>query len=136
MSSSRFWLVLVFFISLLLVSTGASVADEESPDEIIFDNSYKQERKGPVTFSHFNHAEDYGLECTDCHHDYEDGVNIWQEGDPVNKCIECHDPDESDEEIKNLRLSFHRNCKGCHKQLYEEEISEDAPFRKCSGCHE
>ena len=131
-------LVLLFSAFLFLLVTGLHAEDEqEVPEEIVIKNEgYNTDRKGPVPFTHLDHAENYDVACNECHHEYEDGKNIWEEGDYVNQCVECHDPNESDDEIKNLRLSFHRNCKTCHKKAAEEGISDDAPYRKCSGCHE
>ena len=129
---------LSFFLALsCLFVTGLYAEDEQAvPEEITINTEgYNPDRKGPVPFTHLDHVENYDVACKDCHHDYEDGKNIWEEGDYVNKCIECHDPNESDEDIKNLRLSFHRNCKTCHKNAAKEGISDEAPFRKCSGCH-
>ena len=129
-----------FIISIFLICGFIQVAllsADDMPDEITINNEgYESKKRGPVPFSHLSHAEDYDVACNECHHYYEDGKNIWEEGDPVNKCIDCHDADESDGNIKNLRLSFHRNCKICHKNMAKEGISEDAPFKKCSGCHE
>jgi len=128
-------IVALFLIGSLISGTGLRANDV--PEEITIDNEgYNAKRRGPVTFDHSTHAYDYDIACKECHHTYEDGKNIWEEGDPVNKCIECHDPNESDGPIKNLRLSFHRNCKTCHKDMAKEGITEDAPFKKCSGCHE
>ena len=124
---------------MLIVNTGVLIADdeEEMPEEIVLDNEgFRQNRKGPVTFSHLSHAEDYEVSCKECHHDYEDGKNIWEEGDPVNKCAECHDPVDNDEEIKKLMIAYHRNCIGCHKKLVKEGTSEEAPYNKCYQCHE
>jgi hypothetical protein len=125
------------FLSCLVV-TGLYADDEqEVPEEIVINNEgYKTNRKGPVTFTHLDHVENYDVTCQECHHEYEEGKNIWEEGDYVNRCAECHDMNESDGEVKNLRLSFHMNCKTCHKKAAEEGISEDAPYKKCSGCHE
>lgn len=136
----------IIFLFILIMpcsiffSTNALIADidsEELPDEILIDNDeYKQNRKGPVLFSHLSHAEDYDVSCEECHHDYYDGENAWKEGDPVIKCIECHDPTDSDDEVKKLKIAYHRNCIGCHKNVVEEEISEDAPRTRCYDCHE
>jgi hypothetical protein len=129
----------------IVISTGAWTltinvpkgAEEQSPpDEITLeDEGYKSNRRGPVYFSHLNHAEDYGVLCEDCHHHYQDGENVWEEGDPVKRCAECHDPRETKGKIKNLKLAFHKNCKNCHRELAKEGITKDAPYRKCSDCH-
>lgn len=127
----------LFLVLLFLIGHGL-YADEEQeiPEEIVINNKgYKTNRKGPVSFAHLDHAENYDVACNECHHEYEDGKNMWEEGDYVNQCVECHDANESDDEVKNLRLSFHKNCKTCHKKAAEEGISEDAPYRTCRGCH-
>ena len=122
-----------FFLSF---SFGLLIAGE-MPSFIEFDQDvYKYNRKGPVPFEHEVHLGDYEIACDQCHHDYEDGENVWEEGDPVQKCASCHDPIKNQGDVKNLRLAFHKNCKGCHKRLKKEGVSDDAPFRKCSGCHE
>jgi len=135
----RFLCVLVLSC-LLLLSANVLIANndpDETPDEILINNDeYRQNRKGPVLFSHLSHAEDYDVTCEECHHDYYDGENAWKEGDPVIKCIECHDPIDSVEEVKKLKIAYHRNCIGCHKQVFDEEISEDAPRNRCYDCHE
>ncbi|MGD2127091.1 MAG: cytochrome c3 family protein [Desulfobacteraceae bacterium] len=122
--------LIVFFGSGLLTA-------QEIPEEIILDQEvYKPNRKGPVTFSHQGHAEDYEVACNECHHFYEDGKNIWEEGDYVEKCYSCHDPFDSEGNIKKLRIAFHKNCKGCHKRMKKEGISDEAPYRNCKDCHE
>jgi hypothetical protein len=55
---------------------------------------YDQDKRGPVNFTHKKHAEDYQVACAECHHEYENGKNVWKETDPVKKCVECHDPVE------------------------------------------
>ena len=130
--------LIISAIVTIFMAAGALKATEEQefPDEIVLDNQgYKTDRKGPVTFSHLDHAEDYEIACNECHHEYEDGKNTWKEGDPVNKCMECHAPEESDGNIKKLSIAFHKNCKGCHKKLAREG-STDAPFKQCTECHE
>lgn len=127
------FIISIFFLSCSIYGLKAN----DIPEEItIDDQGFKVKRRGPVPFPHLSHAEDYGIACKECHHYYEDGKNVWKEGDPVNKCIDCHDPNENDGNIKNLRLAFHRNCKTCHQNMAKEGITEDAPYKKCSGCHE
>jgi hypothetical protein len=108
----------------------------EPPDEIVLDEKgYSTDRKGEVDFAHLSHAEDYGVSCTECHHEYKDGKNTWEEGDPVKKCASCHDPNEDKGPVKKLKTAFHKNCKACHQNLAKEGITKDAPYRKCSDCH-
>jgi len=94
-----------------------------------------RERPG-VAFPHALHADELGLDCLECHHIYENGENVWDESEEVQKCSECHSPTENQGKVKKLKIAFHRNCKSCHRMLTKEGMSEDAPYRKCSDCHE
>ncbi len=126
------FLLACFFFSFTF---GVLVADEMPAFIEIDQGVYKSDRKGPVPFEHEMHMADFEIACNKCHHVYKDGKNVWEGGDPVKKCASCHDPIKSKGDVKNLRLAFHKNCKGCHRELKKEGISDDAPFRKCSGCH-
>jgi len=126
-------------ICVLLATSAALIAAEEQemPGEIYLENKvYKTDRKGPVWFSHSEHAEGYVESCDGCHHEYKDGENIWEEGQPVKKCSACHDPSKSEGKVKKLNIAFHKNCKGCHKKLAKQEGGTEAPYKKCSDCHE
>lgn len=126
-------LCLVFLVSCL----PAFAQGQEAPEEMLLDQkAYKTNRRGPVDFSHGDHAQAYELECTDCHHVYKNGKNVWKEGDPVAKCADCHNPSKNEGNVKKLKLAFHDSCKGCHRKLVKEGFSENAPYRKCSDCHE
>lgn len=132
-------LLTIFSGCLLFVTIGGLTAVEEQslPEEIIIENEgYKSDKKGPVELSHLNHSEDYDIACTDCHHDYQDGKNVWEEGAPAKKCIACHSPLKSEGKVKKLKLAFHRNCKNCHKDLAKKGITKDAPYKKCGACHQ
>jgi hypothetical protein len=110
--------------------------EQEMPDEIVMDQEiYKTNRKGPVTFSHGDHAESYDIACNACHHVYKDGKNVWEEGAPVQKCAACHDPNMSEGRVKKLSIAYHKNCKGCHRKLAAEGGYE-APYKQCTDCHE
>ena len=131
------FLCAVMFV--LLATTAALIAAEEQemPEEILIENKvYKTDRKGPVQFSHLEHAEGYVESCDGCHHEYKDGENIWEEGQPVKKCYACHDPSKSVGRVKKLNIAFHNNCKGCHKKLAKEQGSTEAPYKQCTDCHE
>jgi len=124
------FVLIVSAVVFLMVGmpTAADVADVIT----IENKGYDQDRRGPVNLTHKKHAEDYQVACNECHHEYENGENVWKEGDPVKKCIECHDPIEKKGNVEKLQLAFHNNCQGCHKGLKDRE----APFRKCTDCHE
>ena len=125
----------LFFI--ITIDNVTAEEEQEVPDEISIDNKgYKTDRKGPVALSHVDHAENYDVACAECHHEYKDGKNVWEENDPVKKCAECHSPLKSDGKIKKLSIAYHKNCKGCHKKLAKEEGGTEAPYKKCSDCHE
>jgi hypothetical protein len=132
MQMKRKWTFLIVLAASVLVPVFC-FSGSEMPVEMMIDNQgYKSDKKGPVPFNHQAHSEDYGLSCDECHHVYESGKNVWEEGDEVQKCKECHDPKESKGDVKKLQLAFHRNCKDCHK----ESGSDDAPYRKCYACHQ
>ena len=127
---------------LVFFSVGTLIAAEQEqaiPDKLELENKgYKKDKKRPVLFSHKKHEtakdkEGYGVACTDCHHVYTDGKNVWKKGDHVDKCIKCHDPKKSTEEngVKVIKLqnAFHKNCKTCHKK------EKKGPFKKCNECH-
>lgn len=117
--------VALFLPAFILAST-------EAPETIVINTEgYKSDRKGPVLFTHQAHAEDYGTTCDACHHVYENGKNVWEEGDAVSKCRECHDPNESKGNTKKLSIAFHKNCMTCHR----ESGSDAAPYKKCYSCH-
>jgi hypothetical protein len=75
---------------------------------------------------------------------YKDGENVWKEGDPVQKCQECHNEPTIELEKKlppdqqklNLKLAFHNNCRGCHMNLKraDREKYKGIPTT-CSQCH-
>jgi hypothetical protein len=88
-------------------------------------------RKPPVQFSHRVH-EARGVACTQCHHDYQGRRNVWQKGQPVEKCQACHGlrPEARRLDVKN---AYHRQCKGCHLRLRQQ--GRQAGPIECQGCH-
>lgn len=135
--TSPFLTVIIAFLLFLIVGTLKATEKQSMPDEIVIENEgYKSDKKGPVTLSHQDHIDNYDVACTECHHEYQDGNNIWKEGEPVKKCVECHSPLKSEDKVKKLQLAFHKNCKNCHKKLAKEGIAEEAPYKKCNDCHQ
>jgi len=127
-------LVLVLFVCTVI---GIAYAGQEVQDTFRIDYRDKFEKtlKTTVELSHKKHHEDYKVACTGCHHVYEDGKNVWQQGDHVQKCIECHSPNREEAKAKNvldLRNAFHKNCQSCHKDALKE--GKKAPV-KCAECH-
>jgi hypothetical protein len=121
---------------LMKAATVGAAESLETPEEIDIENNvYEVDRKGSVWFPHLDHAEGYDIDCHACHHEYQGSKNIWQEGQPVKKCLSCHDPARNEGRLKKLRTAFHGNCKGCHKKLAKEGETT-APYKKCTDCHE
>ena len=107
----------------------------ETPEEATIENEgYAADRKGPVALSHKKHVEEYQVKCDACHHEYSDGENVWKLGDPVKKCIDCHNPVKEEAEGLDLRKAYHDNCKKCHKEA-EKNGNMNAPSIKCTACH-
>jgi hypothetical protein len=126
---------IVFGLFLVTAASTKAAEEQEFPDEILIDNPiYKPDRKGAVYFSHAEHAESYVDACDACHHDYQGGENVWEEGQPVQKCAACHDPQKRDGKVRKLNIAYHKNCKGCHRKLAREGDTE-APYRQCTDCH-
>ena len=111
-------------------------------DVIKVENKGCQNTKGEIQFSHKKHSTDYKGACTDCHHVMKDGKNTWKDGDPVQKCQECHNEPTIQGEKKlapeqqklNLKIAFHDNCQGCHKKIKKDKPDTTAPVT-CTGCH-
>lgn len=133
--------VMLLFAGVLLVT--AEECKTEAPETItIKDSLWTEHTKCPVEFSHQTHAQDYGIACADCHHDYKDGKNVWKEGDPACPCSSCHTEPTikgekklpEDQQKLNLKLAFHNNCVECHKEKKKEDAKTGAPVT-CTGCH-
>lgn len=133
----RTFLLALAFIGIFMLLAGAYATATDVPDEIVIQNEgYKKDKKGPVHLHHKKHSADYKVACTECHHDYKDGKNVWQEGQPVKKCAECHDPNAKKGNIDKLQNAFHKNCKDCHKKVVAADPKIKAPYKKCNECHQ
>ena len=135
MNKKLLTLLTIVLSGFLFLSVGILVA-ADVPDQLVLENEgYAKDKKVPVKFNHKKHSADYKVACTDCHHVYKDGKNVWKEGDPVQKCSKCHDPKTKQGKVMKLQNAYHRNCKNCHKAL-QKEGKPTGPFRKCNDCHE
>ena len=125
-------IVALAFAVMALVGTAAIAQDTPSgkvEDTIkIKDPLFKKYKKSPVTFSHKKHSVDYKLACTQCHHTYKDGKNVWKDGDKVQKCSACHTKIKAKKPVPGLYNAFHDNCRDCHKE------AKKGPT-KCNECH-
>ena len=118
----------VFLFAVVLPQKSIS---SSTPDKIVIDNQYKKKTRGPLPFNHGDHIK-YGIACAECHHVYKDGKNVWKEGDPVQKCSECHDSEKKQGNAPALKNAFHSQCQDCHKNVNDEA---KAPIKKCNSCH-
>jgi hypothetical protein len=104
----------------------------KAPDKDLTINSadvFKEKKQSPVVFSHDKHK---GFKCTDCHHEYKDGKNVWQEGQEVKKCGSCHKL-QDDGKVVKLEKAFHDQCINCHKE--QKKQSKPTGPTSCTKCH-
>jgi predicted nucleic acid-binding Zn ribbon protein len=135
MKKSLLTFFVVIGVVLMFIGMGVLMATD-IPDTIMIDNQgYKADKKGPVKFTHKAHTVDHKVACTECHHKYENGKNVWKEGDPVKKCADCHSPLKKQGKVIKLKNAYHKNCKNCHKKLIKAGKTKKAPFKKCNDCH-
>jgi hypothetical protein len=84
----------------------------EPPEKKVFQTLYLGGSQ--VVFNHKEHADGYGLSCTECHH--------------VERCSKCHLQGETRRmEVSSGKQALHENCIGCHADI-------GAPA-KCLECH-
>jgi hypothetical protein len=141
-------LSVVFIFTVVYATQKAPV--KKAPDNITMESKvFKKHKKALVTLSHKKHNVDYKIVCTDCHHVYKDGKNVWKEADAVQKCGSkgCHDkakaPKAKEGEKKLSRKekasqgycysAIHENCVGCHKDLKKKK--KPTGPTACKECH-
>ena len=143
----RSWIMAAAAVLGVVFLVAVVYATQQVPDTITMDSKiFPKHTKGLVIFHHKKHIEDYKIPCTDCHHVYKDGKNVWKEGDEVQKCDACHSEAKAptganapklskQEKIKKYYYNaIHENCKGCHAELKKKNPASTAPTT-CSGCH-
>ena len=131
----------IILACLMFLTVSALTASEKkpagAPDDLMIENAgYKTDKKGPVKLTHKKHAEEYKVDCLQCHHKYEDGKNVLKKGDPIEKCAACHDPKKKQGKTLKLNVAYHKNCKNCHKEINKKDPNKKPPFKKCNGCHQ
>jgi hypothetical protein len=111
--------------------TFAFAANKAPEQPIVIDSKdvFTAKKQGPVTFNHAAHKES---KCTQCHHEFQDGKNVWQEGQDVKKCGACHKLAEEGKMLK-LEKAAHNQCLECHKKL-KAENKKTGPV-VCAKCH-
>jgi hypothetical protein len=125
------FLVILLGIAVFAAFTLAYAATKAPDKDITIHSSdvFKQPKKSPVTFSHEKHK---GAKCADCHHEFKDGKNVWQEGQEVKKCSACHKL-EAEGNVLKLEKAYHDKCQNCHKELKKEK-KKTGPTA-CTKCH-
>jgi len=132
-------IVVVVVFSAALIALAAT----KPPDEITIKPAiWPSPTKGAVTFSHKKHVAELKLACTQCHHIWKDGKNVFKEGDDVKQCDSCHTEATVTGETKlppdqqklNLKIAFHKNCQPCHIKTKSENPQSKAPTM-CPQCH-
>lgn len=126
----------IILLALILCGAAAACtlayAANKMPDkDLVIDSKdvIKEKKKTPVVFAHGKHKE---FKCTQCHHEYKDGKNVWKEGQEVKKCGECH-KEKKEGKLPKLEKAFHNQCVKCHKDLKKEK-KKHGPTA-CTKCH-
>lgn len=144
------WFV-VLMVAMAVMAIGVSViAQEKPPAEIVIkEAAFGTFKKSPVKFAHEGHFKVRNIACTECHHNYVKGKNVWKKGDPVKRCSECHKVAAAEKnsltyciktypkgKAPGLKCAFHKNCAGCHKDLKKKDPTKYAKIpTTCSKCH-
>lgn len=110
---ASFLAIILFVIGIACYAAVSAPAPEE-PVRLMFHNA-----AGRVLFTHMMHNDEYGVDCSGCHHNLED--------DEVYNCSECHEA-TGDESMPGRSDAFHAQCIGCH------EDSGSGPV-ECNSCH-
>jgi hypothetical protein len=161
MNKKLLFLVVICCAALFVA---AGIYAKTVPDVIpLQDPAYKEHTKGVVQFTHGKHQKDYAKEypdlykrgCGECHHDENNKpLTELKEGDPVQRCIECHKkPGEVPKDLKKqwrekkvkkadkkkMEMEYHAealhdNCRGCHRAFNKKYKPKKAPTT-CAKCH-
>lgn len=89
------------------------------------DGGHKPALGGEGMFNHDAHAQEYGLYCNDCHHNYQQG-----DPQPPQHCTVCHQRGQGDDMMPGRKDAFHQQCIGCHADFGVSPGRE-----QCAGCH-
>jgi c(7)-type cytochrome triheme protein len=93
---------------------------------------FKSGSRSPVTFNHGNHMMIEDLSCRDCHHRFENGINVLDEAEleSGNKDIYCRSCHTGEKDLKN---AYHRSCIKCHDSMVKKNKASGP--RLCGECH-
>jgi len=138
MRSAAFFILISLSLFLTACSTGPDgTTDSEEIGEYmsIQNDVYANRKLGPAKFTHDTHMDDYGIDCTECHHEYVDGENVFTGDEDPKPCITCHKPGKPQGNVYKLSTAYHKQCRTCHKEYNDGEGMESAPM-SCYRCHE
>jgi hypothetical protein len=135
---------------LALIAVSATAVDRGDPSPA--DEMVSPSAVGEVRFPHALHAEELGLECSECHHEtdaaslrmpHEEYLeDFWIDCRSCHResslpavaqsCGECHhaSPTSTADETLSAKVVIHRSCWSCHDSGVGEEAS-----RSCGFCH-
>lgn len=143
MSRKYLTLAIILIVGGFIYLPVSSLMAADIPDVIKMESKvYSKHSKDIVSFPHKKHAVDKKIACTECHHVFKDGKNVWKEGDEVKKCDACHSEPKKPsgvkvskaEKIKRFHYTaIHANCKGCHWDLKKKD--EPTGPTSCNDCH-
>jgi hypothetical protein len=129
--NARGFLVIVLGVAVFAAVTVAYAAVKVPEKDLVIESKevFKEHKKSPVVFPHVKHKD---AKCTDCHHEFKDGKNVWQEGQEVKKCAACHQLEAKDK-VLGLEKAYHTKCVECHKTLKKEK--KPTGPTACTKCH-
>lgn len=127
-------LIAVSAVILAAATNYLAFAKQQTQEKVIIDVIKKT--KGAVEFAHKRHAEEYKIECMDCHHTFRDDRDF-------QACPDCHFPTKANyvytvgisppikldpEGKKNI---YHTRC---NEECHSEKRAGSSP-KKCNECH-
>ena len=124
---------------LLHVASGVVADTPDAPDapEMPDAEIVSPSRLGEVRFPHLLHAEEMGLDCSECHHETAasglGGIHADYFGKCRNNCSACHEEGDTPKAPQS--------CSGCHPTgatvMGAEALSAKvAIHRSCWSCHD
>ncbi len=136
-------------IAVIFAATGLQAGTEIKDTFKMETKGYDKRKKCPpkfelVEFTHKKHAEDYKINCGDCHHDKDHKpLKDLKMGDSVQKCSECHNKFVKDKNNKKDIMvhenAMHANCVGCHKEVNikagDPKGNKGPAPTSCGKCH-
>ena len=121
----------LIMISALFIITYPAFSQSEDIELYIYSDDFSKHTRPLVIFSHINHGDCDRIDCTECHHDYdESGENIGGNG---GLCLDCHTKNAGDNPIP-LMEAFHTQCKQCHAKEIGKSKNKNIP-QMCGQCH-